>query len=77
MVASCCNSGMFVKFGRAHWTSFYRARFAGDLPPLEIRIQTKHRLPGPDLPGDVPNFEGFPIRLGSVHGRGGDFSERT
>jgi hypothetical protein len=63
MVASCCNSGMFVKFARAHWTSFYEARFAGDLPALEIRIQTKHRLGGPDLTNDVPTFEGFPFRL--------------
>jgi hypothetical protein len=63
MVASCCNSGMFVKFRGAHWTSFYRARFTGDLPPLEIRIQTKHKPTGIDLPNDVPNFEGFPIRL--------------
>ena len=41
MVASCCNSGMFVKFERGFWTSAYRLRFSGDLPPVEMRNQTQ------------------------------------
>ena len=37
MVASCCNSAMFLKFEPGFWVSAYRARFGGDdLPPLEI-----------------------------------------
>lgn len=36
-VASCCNSGMFLKYGPGHWISAYRLRFADDVPQLELR----------------------------------------
>ena len=62
-VASCCNSGMFLKFGPGHWTSAYRARFEGDLPPIEMRNQTKARTSDTPLPDDAPSYAGFPPGL--------------
>lgn len=38
VVATCCNSAMFVNFDRGpHWVSAYRARFHADPPPLQAR----------------------------------------
>jgi hypothetical protein len=63
VVASCCNSGMFLKFGPGHWTSAYRGRFSGDLPPIEMRSQTRARRSDAPLPDDAPSYAGFPLRL--------------
>ncbi|MBN8809616.1 MAG: hypothetical protein J0I47_15460 [Sphingomonas sp.] len=62
-VASCCNSGMFVKFAPGHWTSTYRHRFDGLLPPVEMRTKVGRRTSGLPLPDDVPAYRGFPLRL--------------
>jgi hypothetical protein len=62
-VASCCNSGMFLKFGRGHWVSMYRARFEGDLPPIEMRTQTKYRLVDTEIPHDAPSYRTYPMKL--------------
>ena len=44
VVATCCNSAMFVNFDRGpFWVTAYRARFHGDLPPLQLRICTKFK----------------------------------
>jgi len=63
VVASCCNSAMFLKYAPGFWVSAYRARFEGDLPRLEMRIQTLHRQADSPLPRDVPSHRGFPIKL--------------
>lgn len=64
MVATCCNSAMFVDFDKGpHWVSAYRARFHGDLPPTEMRICTKFRPADAALPADAPNYPGYPLRL--------------
>jgi hypothetical protein len=64
VVATCCNSGMFVNFDKGpHWVSAYRARFRGDLPPVEMRIWTKFRPSDAELPGDAPNYPRFPLGL--------------
>jgi hypothetical protein len=63
VVASCCNSGMFLKFGPGHWTSAYRARFVGELPPIEMRTQVRARSSDAPLPNDAPSHAGFPPRL--------------
>ena len=64
MVASCCNSAMFLKFAPGFWISAYRARFEGDdLPPIEMRNQIKHRQADTALPTDAPGYPGFPMRL--------------
>lgn len=62
-VASCCNSGMFLKFGPGHWVSAYRARFEGNLPPIEMRTQTKFRRADTKIPQDAPIYHRFPMKL--------------
>jgi len=64
MVASCCNSALFLKFAPGFWVSAFRARFEGDdLPPVELRDQIEHRRSDTPLPSDAPAFRGFPMRL--------------
>jgi hypothetical protein len=64
MVASCCNSAMFLKYAPGFWVSAYRARFGGDdLPPIEMRDQIEHRRANTALPSDATRYRGFPIRL--------------
>jgi hypothetical protein len=61
VVATCCNSAVFMNFDKGpHWVSAYRARFHGDLPPLQMRICTKSRPDGVALSGDVPSYPGYP-----------------
>jgi hypothetical protein len=40
-----------------------RARFQGDLPPLQMRICTKYKAPGVVLSDDAPSYPGYPLRL--------------
>jgi hypothetical protein len=63
MVASCCNSGMFLKFAPGHWVSAYRTRFSGDLPPIEMRTCVRRRRSASPLPDDAPAYPGFPPQL--------------
>jgi hypothetical protein len=64
VVATCCNSAMFVNFDKGpHWVSAYRARFRGDLPPLQMRICTKSKPKDTVLPNDVPSYPGYPPGL--------------
>ena len=62
-VASCCNSAMFLKFAPGHWTSSYRARFDGALPPIEMRTKTARRRSDLPLPQDALSYRSFPARL--------------
>ncbi len=64
IVATCCNSAMFMNFDRGpHWVSAYRARFHGELPPLQARICTKFKADGFVLPDDAPSSQGYPPAL--------------
>jgi len=67
VIATCCNSAMFLDFTKGHWLSLYRNRFGEDAPPLEMRIMTKERRVGVTLADDVPNYSGhsgkFMLRL--------------
>ncbi|HXA48219.1 MAG TPA: hypothetical protein VNW52_11365 [Burkholderiaceae bacterium] len=63
VVARCCNSAMFLDFQKGHWFSVYRARFAGDVPPVQMRIQTKSRQPATSEPGDIPSYAGYPPKF--------------
>jgi hypothetical protein len=63
MVASCCNSGMFLKFGPGFWISSYRLRYSSDLPPIEMRNQTRDRKAEMPIPSDAPSFSRYPMRL--------------
>ena len=63
MVASCCNTGMFLKFEPGFWISSYRLRYCGDLPPIEMRNQTRDRRAATALPQDAPSFSRYSMRL--------------
>lgn len=61
VVATCCNSAVFMNFDRGpHWVSAYRARFHGELPPLQLRICTRFKPDGVVLPDDVPSYRSYP-----------------
>jgi len=61
MIASCCGSAMHMAFDDArHWVSAYRARFVGDVPPLEMRICTKSRASDETLDLSIPSYAGYP-----------------
>ena len=59
VVATCCNSAMFLDFTKGHWLSMYRNRFPTGAPALELRVMTKNRRPGVALANDIPNHSGF------------------
>jgi hypothetical protein len=58
VVATCCNSAMFLDFTKGHWLSMYRNRFPAGAPPLEMRVMTKERRAGVELADDLPNYNG-------------------
>jgi hypothetical protein len=64
MVAACCDSAMYMAFDDSrHWVSAYRARFVGNVPPLEMRICTKSRTSDEALDSNIPNYAGYPPGL--------------
>ncbi|WP_230467790.1 GFA family protein [Lujinxingia vulgaris] len=64
VVASCCNSPMYLNFSDSrHWVSLYRARFKDDAPPLEVRMCTKFKPEGAVLPDDVPSLSSYSIKF--------------
>ncbi len=64
VVATCCNSAMFVNFDKGlFWVSAYRARFRGNLPPVEMRIWTKFRRSDAELPANAPSYPRYPLRF--------------
>lgn len=64
VVATCCNSAMFVNFDKGpHWVSAYRARFHGDLALLQFRTCTKFKPEGVVLSDDVPSYRTYPPAL--------------
>jgi hypothetical protein len=56
VVATCCNSAMFLDFTKGHWLSMFRNRFATGAPPLEMRVMTAERRAGVVLTEDLPNY---------------------
>jgi len=63
VVASCCNSAIYLEYEKGHWFSLYRDRFVGLTPPVQMRVQTRHKPEGVLLPQDAPSFKGFPPRF--------------
>jgi hypothetical protein len=57
VVATCCNSPIFLDFTKGHWLTLYRSRFPAGAPPLEMRVMTKERRGGVALADDLPNYE--------------------
>ena len=63
-VASCCNSALYLGFDDGkHWVDVFRSRVQGDPPPIGMRICTRFRPAGTELPRDVPSAPGFSFGL--------------
>jgi hypothetical protein len=58
VIATCCNSAMFLDFTKGHWLSIFRNRFPTDAPLLEMRVMTKERRADVELADDLPNYSG-------------------
>lgn len=58
VVASCCQSPMFVDFAPGHWLTLYRDRLPDDAPPVEMAMMTG------DLPADHARPKGLPAYAG-------------
>lgn len=64
IVATCCNSAMYLNLdGWGHWVSVYRARFQEDVPPLQMRINTKFKPENNVIPSDVRSYSTFPLKF--------------
>ncbi len=68
VLATCCNTPMFLEFADGHWLSVYAARWpAGARPKMDLRTMTKDRVGGAPLPDDMPNPKshtaGFMLKL--------------
>jgi hypothetical protein len=59
VIATCCNSAMFLDFTRGHWLTMYRNRFPAGAPPVEMRVMTQARRDGVELADDLPNHSGL------------------
>lgn len=64
VVATCCNTPMFMEFPQGHWVDLYGARFPADaLPPLDMRTMAGDWPAGTALPDDVPNAKTHSMRF--------------
>jgi hypothetical protein len=61
VVASCCNSAMFLDFEKGHCLSLYRDRFEGQAPAPQMRVQTRYKPAGAAIPDDLPSSPGFSL----------------
>jgi len=56
VVASCCNSPVFLEFEKGHWLSLYSGLWPHDsLPPVSERTMTSDLPDASVLSDDVPN----------------------
>lgn len=58
VLATCCNTAMFLDFTKGFWLTMYRNRFTDGAAPIEMRIMTRDRPSGVELADDVPNYAG-------------------
>jgi hypothetical protein len=67
VIATCCNSAMFLEFTKGHWLTMYRNRFPAGAPPLEMRVMTRDRRDGVEFADDLPTYSAhsgkFMLRL--------------
>jgi hypothetical protein len=63
LLATCCNSPMFLDFTKGHWLSIYRCRFPTGAPEIEMRVMTRDRRADIALADDVPNYRGYSGRF--------------
>ena len=64
MVASCCNSAMFLSFEKGpHWVSALRNRLVSEQPPIQFRHMTKYRTSSLPYPDQLKIHRKFPARF--------------
>jgi hypothetical protein len=56
VIATCCNTPVYLAFKGGHWLSLYGTLWPiGTLPPAEMRTMTSDLPDGATLPDDIPN----------------------
>jgi len=60
VVASCCNSPMFVDFTPGHWLTIFRRRLPAQAPKSQMRVMTRDKPDGVELSGDIPAYDTMP-----------------
>ncbi len=64
VVASCCNTPMFLEFAHGHWLSIFAGLWPDDdRPPVEMRTMAVDVPDGVVLPDDVPNAKSQSLRF--------------
>lgn len=57
VIASCCNTPMFLEFQNGHWLSIYGHALPQDeRPPVEMRTMTRDRRAGVEFHDAVPTY---------------------
>jgi hypothetical protein len=60
VVATCCNTPMFLDFTKGCWLSVYRGRLPAPAPPLRVRMMAKDAPEGASFADDLPTHPAFP-----------------
>jgi hypothetical protein len=56
VIATCCNTPVFLEFKGGHWLSLYAGLWPeGTQPPMALRTMTSDLAPGTALDDDIPN----------------------
>lgn len=63
VVATCCNSFMFLDYQKGHWFSVSRSRFDEETPPPQMCTQTKFMPEGAHISKDAPIYSAFPLKF--------------
>ena len=63
VIATCCNSPMFLDFTSGHWLNLYRDRLSDDAPPLEMGVMVKDQPTGAELPDGIPSYPARPAKF--------------
>ena len=63
VVATCCNSPLFLDFSSGHWLTLYRDRLHGNAPPLEMGVMAKDRAADHFSPDGLPTYQTHPARF--------------
>ena len=64
VVATCCNTPLFLEFSHGHWLSLYARLWPDNArPPVEMRTMASDLPEGLTLPDDVPNAQKQNLRF--------------
>ncbi len=63
VVATCCDTPMFLEFAKGHWLSLYADRWPpGARPAMQVRTMARD-WKGAALPDDIPNARSHTLRF--------------